>query len=253
MSLLSELSIPAKTSDVTSLLTKCIYCGSTDERQSIAHIVPESLGGKCSPVLAPGVVCHKCNQYFGQKVEAKALASFPFLQCRALSAVPTKKGRQAFFGTSLGKVTSGGSPGLIDIIPRSKEVDEKIQSGEISAFVSLAQVTEPLSVCQMLLKIGIEFLAKHQYDLAISDRFADARSFARSPRRGDSWWATIRCDPALLFSFTDTQNELEILEYQAIPLFVLRMSGVQAMVPLERCRLESELSEPEFMVVRAVC
>jgi len=43
----------------------CIFCKQEALSKTVAHIIPESLGGKNSPVGRPGVTCDACNQYFG--------------------------------------------------------------------------------------------------------------------------------------------------------------------------------------------
>lgn len=68
----------------------CIFCSAKDGPHSIAHVVPESLGGNNAPVGRPGATCSACNQYFGQKVESKALRSFPFIGFRVLAGSPVQ-------------------------------------------------------------------------------------------------------------------------------------------------------------------
>ena len=89
----------------------CIFCSTERSYRSIAHIVPESLGGKRSPIGRPGVTCDACNQYFGQKVESKALRSFPFIGFRVLTGVSSKKGTMPSMGTSIVDVHATGKLG----------------------------------------------------------------------------------------------------------------------------------------------
>lgn len=231
----------------------CIYCGSEGGVLSVSHIVPESLGGSNSPVVDFGVVCHKCNQYFGQKVEAKALASFPFTAYRAFAGIPSKKGKEVFVATSIGSARTDDGPNRIVVIPKTEKISEQLKDGLVTQLRVIAYVTQPRAVCQMLLKIGIELLAKHHYKVAVSQRLFEAREFSRRPKRGASWWALLRCVPEELFQLSERANELEIREIQSVLFFVMRLPGVQAMIPLERADLGSELPEPEFMTVRAVC
>jgi hypothetical protein len=249
--------LPARVIAALGVMTEhsvsCIYCGYRNQATSVAHIVPESLGGKNSPTVDLGVVCHKCNQYFGQKVEAKALVSFPFIAYRAFAGVPSKKGKDVSVSTTIGNVKSGNGPRGIVVIPRSDEISEKLQQGEVTQFRLIAQVSEPRAVCQMLLKVGIELLAKHHYEVAASERLSAAREFARRPRRGARWWAILCCIPEDIFAASEGTNEIEITEIHSVLFFVMRLTGVQAMIPLEHAELESELPEPEFMMVRAVC
>ena len=70
----------------------CIFCGSTANRfETKEHIVPESLGGK--EILPEGLVCDKCNNYFGSVFEKKALDSEKIKFLRALERIPNKRGR----------------------------------------------------------------------------------------------------------------------------------------------------------------
>lgn len=238
---------------MTGITVVCIYCGSNAVTRSVAHIVPESLGGPNSPVGRPGTVCDKCNQYFGQKVESKALRSFPFLQYRAITGVPSKKGKEVFARSTLGNVSAGNSLNTIAITPITETILQKVMRGEITQMRILAQVSEPLAVCQTLLKIGLELLAKINYEVAISDRVSNAIEFARRPKRGSSWWFILNCRPDEMFSVPSVENHIEIIERESVLLVILRLHGVTAMTPLEHGIEPPELPEPEYMVVRAVC
>lgn len=71
----------------------CIFCCSASVSFSaVEHIIPESLGNK-SAVLPAGVVCDRCNQYFGTKVEGPVLDSPMFKCLRLEQSIPNKKGR----------------------------------------------------------------------------------------------------------------------------------------------------------------
>ena len=71
----------------------CIFCQEESSHStSIEHIIPESLGN-VDHVLPAGVVCDKCNQYFGSKVEGPLLDSDYFRHARCMSVTPSKKGR----------------------------------------------------------------------------------------------------------------------------------------------------------------
>lgn len=229
-----------------------------DGPHSTAHVVPESLAGRNAPVGRPGATCNACNQYFGQKVESKALRSFPFIGCRILAGVPSKKGAFPHTGTSIGAVHATGVPGIVELQPRDNELSCRVSAGEVSQLRLVAEVTEPLAVCRMLLKIGIEQLGKHFFEVAISDRMLPARQFARRPVRGSRWWFILQSKPSeyVLGSGAPLQFSVEIFERDGVLVSALHIAGISSMIPLEPRALPpaaGELPEPEFRTVWAVC
>lgn len=234
----------------------CIFCFGR-ESTSIAHIVPESLGGRGSPIGRSGVTCDRCNQYFGQKVEAKALQSFPFNSYRLMQGVPSKKGRFVRMITTLGQVEASGQPGIVHLDSRDQRFKSLIEQGEVNQLRILAEVSEPLAVARMLLKIGLEQLGKHFYAVATSDRVSDARAFARAPKKGDQWWFVLRSAPHELFSSEASEDaSIEIVEQDGVLVSVMHLPGVTTMVPLEGRALPpppDSLPVPEFHVIRSVC
>jgi hypothetical protein len=217
----------------------CIFCQSNGPFASVSHIIPESLGGPLSPVAPPGITCDGCNQYFGQKVELSALASFPFSAYRLLNSIPTKKGKMTSIPTTLGRIHAYGSPGLLDLEPRNQGSAENVLAGKITTFRVLAEVTEPLAVCRMLLKIGLETLAKHFHDVAISTKVQDAIRYARSPKRGEHWWFYLYSNPEEVIASRQTSEDeipsIEIMARDEILFSVLRLPGIATLTPLERC------------------
>lgn len=236
----------------------CIFCGSKSPSQSISHIVPESFGGQHSPVATSGTTCDRCNQYFGHKVEASALRSFPFSAIRLMTGIPSKKGSMSSIETTIGRVQGvRDHPMRLELEPRSEDLAQRVANGGVNQVRIIAEVTEPLAVCRMLLKMGLELLAKHFYDVAISDRFREARRFARQPARGARWWCILRSDPhELLGHRVAEQPAIEIVEAQDVINFVFRFPGITAMVPLESNTeppSKFELPEPEYRIVLALC
>ncbi len=236
----------------------CIFCSAEDGPHSIAHVVPESLGGSNAPVGRPGATCNACNQYFGQKVESKALRSFPFIGFRVLAGIPSKKGALPHIGTLIGAVHATGTPGIVELQPRDNEFICRVSTGEVSQLRVVAEVTEPLAVCRMLLKIGLEQLGKHFYEVATSDRVLAARQFARRPGRGDRWWFILQSKPNeyVFDSEAPRQFSVEIVEREGVLVSALHMTGISSMIPLEPKALPpavGELPEPEFRTVWAVC
>lgn len=154
----------------------------------MSHILPASLGGERWACLPDGLVCSGCNQYFGEKVESRALTSFPFLPFRLLLGIPTKKGRAPAMRTHLGTLRSGVSAGQVGIDPCSSEIEAAIEAGEITQMRISAEPTEPLAIARMLVKMGLEVVAADSERDAHDPRFDSARTFARDPRRGTEWW-----------------------------------------------------------------
>lgn len=161
---------------------------------------------------------------------------------------------------TLGNVWASGVPGYIELEPRSPDLVPKILAGEVSQFRVLAEVTEPVAVCRMLLKIGLELLGKHFYQVATSERVGAAREFARRPKRGDRWWFVLHSDPSEILETCrnsgDDSWSIEIVEREARLLAVVRFPGTTSLVPLESGTLppgEEELSEPMYRIVWATC
>lgn len=176
----------------------CIFCREPAAGRRVEHILPESLGGKDWATLPPGVVCDGCNQYFGSKVEGPALNSFPFSPFRLLLGIATKKGRRPKMGSALGVLRSGPQ-GTLDIEPRNAATAEAIASGRISQLRIPAVPTEPVAVCRLLLKMALEVVADASKEDALSQRFNEAREFARAPAKGAQWWFLIATDHTKLF------------------------------------------------------
>lgn len=235
----------------------CVYCGQIDAEADTAHIVPESLGDKGAPVGLPGACCRRCNAYFGQKVESKALRSFPFSGYRVLAAVPSKKGNLASEVSDLGMLYGSAITGCVELDPSNKDVAHAIAGGRLSELRVLAEVTEPLAVNRMLLKIGIEALAKHFYSVAVSERLSAAIDFARRPRRGMTWWSILRVNfQEILPPTSDITSGVEIREADGVLISVLTLPGVRAITPLERGReppSERNISPPEFRIIESTC
>jgi hypothetical protein len=243
----------------------CIFCRGIVSNNRIEHILPESLGGKNWACLPSGLVCDSCNQYFGSKVEREALQSFPFLPFRLLLGIPTKKSRLPEMNSTIGRLKSGGLPGLIGLDPTSSELEARIVSGKVSRFTILAEVTEPLAVCRFLLKMGLEVVAADSADDARISKFDNARKFARSPSKGKKWWFLLHTDHEALFSnFRKgiTVREwiegvkLEVVEVQGAEIFHLQLLNMNLITPLDDRVLPpsmESLPEPDYRLVFGEC
>ncbi|APW42935.1 HNH endonuclease [Rhodoferax saidenbachensis] len=215
----------------------CIFCGSKGPSSAISHIVPESLGGPHSPIATQGITCNKCNQYFGQKVEQPALRSFPYSAYRLFSSVPSKKGRPFEMPVWQGTVQGTGMPGQFFIRPATDAIRETLQKNKTGQLRILAEVSEPLAVCRMLIKIGLEQIASNAYEMAVSDRLHAAREFCRRPKHGDRWWFLLFADPIIMQSRLSKPEEdfcqIEVTEQQGQLCAILRLAGILTIVPLE--------------------
>lgn len=235
----------------------CIFCSKAESFETLAHIVPESLGGKHSPIGAAGVTCDACNQYFGQKVESKALSSFPFIGFRVLTGVPSKKKKMPSIKTSIGNIYATAKSNIVELEARCQDLHKSVINGQVTQFRLIAEVTEPLAVCRMLLKIGLEQLGKHFYEVAISERVQAAREFARSPKRDNDWWFIIRSNPDKLLDRTKfSDSSIEIVEHQGKLISVLHLPGISTMTPLERSvypPTKEYLPEPEYRIIYVTC
>ena len=122
--------------------------------------------------------------------------------------------------TSLGVTRASGALGRVELEPRSPQVEQRVIEGRTNCFRIAAEVTESLAACRMLLKIGLELLGKHFYEVAISERVRNAREFARRPKPGDRWWFIIHSDPSALFNAQPDlsgDGAIEILEHEGPP------------------------------------
>jgi len=162
---------------------KCIFCKTVSAPFSTtAHILPEALGGKQWACLSQELECDNCNQYFGLKVERPALSSFPFLPFRLLLGIPAKKNRPPKLETRLGTIKGSPYPGIIGLEPVSEEVEKCISNGRITQLKILAEPTEVVAVCRLLLKMGLEVVASDSLDDVMDMKFDAARQFARKPQ-----------------------------------------------------------------------
>jgi hypothetical protein len=237
----------------------CLFCRKPVDGSRIEHILPESLGGGDWACLPDGLVCANCNQYFGSKVESKALGSYPFLPFRLLLGIPTKHKKAPFMTTTLCTLKSSHKPGHIGLDPFSNEVEQGILRNEVTQVRIIAEPTEPLAGCRLLLKMGLELLGCEDGKANLS-RYDAARKFARSPQKNSRWWFLIACDFEGLF--LRFKNGISLLEWQkGISLsiddacggdvFHLKLFEMSLIVPLdEQIEASQDIREsgPEWQV-----
>jgi hypothetical protein len=240
----------------------CIFCQKPVIEASVSHVLPASLGGGEWACLPDGLVCSQCNKYFGDKVEKPALQSFPFLPFRLFLGIPTRKGLPPKMVTHLGILQGSLSPGRIGIDPVSEEVEEAIDQGRITQVRILAEPTEPLAVCRMLVKMGLEVVAADSPDDARSQKFDSARKFARGPARGMEWWFFISTNHSELFrrfregiGVEDWMNgvSLTVRRFDEFEGFRLQLLDMIIFTPLDIRVLPPEMKdfpEPEYRLFR---
>jgi hypothetical protein len=236
----------------------CIFC-KQDSRASrkVEHILPESLGGGDWACLPIGCVCDDCNQYFGSKIEQRAIACYPFNMTRILNGVVTKKKKMATLETYRGLLRAHPIPGLIGIDPVSETIEAGILSGQITQIRLIAEIADPTVVCRLLLKIGIEALAYESVKDAISDRYDKARRFARAPKNGDKWWFLCHADIGLLrlmkwkpqSYLREHAISISITDLDGGSILILDLNEFSFIVPLTGNIMPQELHilpEPEY-------
>jgi hypothetical protein len=235
----------------------CIFCKKPTDGSRLEHVLPESLGGKEWALLPRGIVCSGCNQYFGSKVEALALSSYPFLPFRLLLGIPTKHNKPPKMETALGELKSGPTQGFLGLDPSNDEIQLAIADGRISQLCILAEPTETLAVCRLLLKMGLEAVANESVETALSPKYDSARQFARSPQPSASWWFLVCTDHARLFrrfvhGITPAEwvggVALETADIGGAEIFHLKLLDMDILTPLQPNVVPSfqELPEPDY-------
>lgn len=240
----------------------CIFCDETTGEATVSHILPSSLGGKKWACLPDGLVCSGCNQYFGEKVESKALGSYPFLPFRVMLGIPTRKGAAPVMQTHLGNLRSSPFPGQIGIDPITPQIEAAIKTGKVSQFRILAEPTESLAVCRMMVKMGLEVVAADSPEDARDNRFDSARNFARAPARGTEWWWFMSTNHKKLF--TKFRNgisiqdwvcgvNLSVHQFEQFEAFRLQLLDVVIFTPLDVRVMPpdmDEFPEPDYRLFR---
>lgn len=163
-------------------MNRCIFCHSkTNSFTHDEHLVPESLGG--DEIIPQGLVCDKCNQYFGKEVERPALSSPTMAFIRASLSITTKKGKQTRYRGFRFEIYGQACGESIAVFPPEKlqYISEHGTGQFIVPIVGLG------SVARLLLKMGIECVALSQEFDVHSNLFDLARTAARAPHPNMKW------------------------------------------------------------------
>ncbi|MEL7434869.1 MAG: HNH endonuclease, partial [Chloroflexota bacterium] len=99
-------------------MSKCIFCKSSDNSfLRVEHLIPESLGGDI--IMPANLVCDKCNNYFGRKVERQALNAPIISFMRALLGTQNKRSKFHYHeGMNWG--VQGGKSEKLFLFPEQK-------------------------------------------------------------------------------------------------------------------------------------
>jgi hypothetical protein len=72
---------------------RCLFCkGDAATSRSEEHVIPAALGNT-KLVLAPGLVCDSCNQYFAVKIEKPLMEQGRFRDLRSRQGLRSRRGR----------------------------------------------------------------------------------------------------------------------------------------------------------------
>jgi hypothetical protein len=164
--------------------------------------------------------------------------------------------------TRLGTVKGSPAPGQIGVDPVTPDIEEALQGGRITQLRMLAEPTEPTAVCRMLVKMGLEVVAKDSPCDARSAKFDSARTFARSPARGAQWWFVINTEHDALFSkfrngvsINDWVSgvDLSVREFDEFEAFRLQLLDMIIFTPLDARVLAPDMKnfpEPDYRLFR---
>ncbi|MGA2240291.1 MAG: HNH endonuclease [Candidatus Bathyarchaeia archaeon] len=239
-----------------------MFCKENVEQGApVEHIWPESFGGSRLATAPEGSVCTSCNNYFSYEVERAALESFPFKFVRTLFGIPTKKRKLSYQENALGKFV--GQPGgrFLYLDPSSKEDLSRMKPGDTFQLKLKTDPEDPIAVCRLLLKMGIELLAKMNLPEAFLAAYDSAREFARAPKRGSEWSFALTMDSdAFLKSFQKGINAIEdfgasmqILDHFGNAFILMEILGFKLLSPLvQNIAAEPLINESDLRVYKVV-
>ena len=232
------------------------------------HIVPAALGNR-SHVLPAGVVCDRCNHYFGSKLEHAVLQSQYFNSLRARQALPSRKGKP-IFSESLLRVDGLHIPTrfsrqdmsvLIDTIPLStgERPWDKLQSGAaVELLVPLSgEEPPPRLFSRFIAKMGFEGLAGKIChvdgfrDFLFDPQFDPIRTWARYGMGVSEWPVHVRrlYPEDARSSDWDGQTNVQVLfEYEFLHTdhnevyFAICLFGVEVVINVGGADIEGYLA-----------
>lgn len=179
---------------------KCLFCKTDGTFNTREHIVPESLGNDTD--ILYGIICEKCQNYFGTAIEKPALEQTPVAFWRSYLGIRTKKNQLP--SVDLNPPNKGAIPSLHPLTDigvgftthddgsTSVDIDnsnliERLLSREASKY-HLVLTPWHLSILGRFIgKIGLEYLASVELDYALSTEFDSLRSFVRRGSMKQLW------------------------------------------------------------------
>lgn len=167
----------------------CVFCKKpSDDSKSREHILPESLGNELH-VLAPGIVCDGCNNYFSTKIEGPVLSS-PYFKClRFQQKIPNKKGvitpqSAVIWPDNLVTLRYHPEDGelYIDVPDECAELVCNLEKGELIIPMS-GPGPEPALMSRFLAKMAYEAFVKRQIEAGVFSPADIIRESALDPIR----------------------------------------------------------------------
>ncbi|MCG9968388.1 HNH endonuclease [Pelotomaculum terephthalicicum JT] len=175
----------------------CIFCMSDGPYTTVEHIIPESLGN--TENILTGVVCDKCQNYFGKEVESYVLSKSPFAFWRVLYNLKSKKGKSPYYDTTLPLIQKGSIPdthiyndnniifhpaniseeSIVEVEINDKELQNSILSGNKNKINIMMTPKMLIQIGRFLGKMALEFLYKAYGDEVFDKRYDDIRKYAR--------------------------------------------------------------------------
>lgn len=182
----------------------CLFCKGIGPFNTVEHIVPESLGN--DEDLVSGLICDSCQNYFGRKIEKPALEQTNIAFWRTYLGLKNKKGdlpsiewrdngkgripANHSFSDDVGFTANDDFSTSVDI--NNPEMMKEIVEGSKKTF-NLVLTPWRLSILGRFIgKMGLEFLALHNLDLAMNSRLDEIRNFVRFGSVNSVWpiyWA----------------------------------------------------------------
>ena len=165
--------------------------------------MPESIGSK-KRVLAHGVVCDKCNNYFARKIEKPVLSHPSMRNLRAWHQVPSKRGnipslRGHIGGTDVAIGFRLGIDGKLEIEPErlrdSEHVTAEFKASLPNGFLFLIEMDPPKrEMSRFLCKMELETIAETfvqgeggPEEVVDASFFDNIRTYARYGNNFSEW------------------------------------------------------------------
>ena len=238
---------------------RCIFCKQESSSSlSVEHIMPESIGSK-KRVLAHGVVCDKCNNYFARKIEKPVLSHPSMRNLRAWHQVPSKRGnipslRGHIGGTDVAIGFRLGIDGKLEIEPErlrdSEHVTAEFKASLPNGFLFLIEMDPPKrEMSRFLCKMELETIAETfvqgeggPEEVVDASFFDNIRTYARYGNNFSEWpYSQRRIYPeTTLMRLPDTNEWVKVgfgcsffMTKRQETLFVFCFYGIEFVINVE--------------------